>query len=288
MTMPDDALDAAALDDARSTLPIYVVADSPDGQVLSHSGDYPDDDTPVWMADSGSDTDTTTMGDLYAQYGDDLIAYAEPEEQAVAAALDPPATGGGIGAVIDGLRRPTPVVPVVAALADDHQPVTAAMAASALDQIEAFLDEAEDLLGITAALNGPGIIPRPVQRMAVGENPDAQAQVVAAFEANYVDDVDEFVEDVLGPRPDPDTPEHDQEAWDALNREARLWHARRLAARPVAASLGRTPGEIIEAVLAAHSREPESDPDPVAEAFALAETVTAGMTLTERQHQHVR
>lgn len=87
-TTPElDPLGDDALSAARSTLPIYVVADSPDGQVLSHSGDYPEDDTQVWLADGGSDAETRPMGDLYAEYGDDLVAYAEPEEFSVAAAL---------------------------------------------------------------------------------------------------------------------------------------------------------------------------------------------------------
>lgn len=278
MNPEDDALTDAAVAAAEATLPIYVVAESPDGQVLSHDNGYPDDDTAVWLAASTADRADTTMGDLYAQYGDDLIAYAEPEEYRppVAAALTEPERQSGIGAAFDALRVP-PVTAgmtaeqVAAATADrvaerlrhpsahlpdgpteddmhhiadrirERQPITAAMAADAIDYIEAFLDEAEDLLGITAALNGPGVIPRPVQRMAVGENPAAQQQVIDAFEAHYRDDVDEMIEDVLGPRPDPDTPDHDAEAWDALADEARLWHAHRLASKAaVAAALRAT------------------------------------------------
>lgn len=317
-TTPDPLADAV-VDDARSTLPIYVVADSPDGQVLSHSGDYPEDDTLVWLAKGGSDDQARPMGDLYAEYGDDLVAYADPEEVNVVAALYDAGTAkiaealiaeGLTAATIDGtpvtaaqdapertadgevvIRPDAPPDPKLAlstaaqealnaipgprsdaeargddaavaawdryaealrsgktpaearkagwpdgdapaaitAAVADQRAVTAALGNAAMDTLEAFLTDAEDRLGITAALNGPGVIPRPVQRKAVGENPDAQAQVVAAFEANYRDDVTEFIEDVLGPRPDPDTPEHDAEAWDALAREARLWHARRLA-----------------------------------------------------------
>lgn len=377
-------LDAAALDAARSTLPIYVVAESPDGKVLSHSGDYPEDDTKVWV--EGADpTSAVPMGDLYAEFGNDLIAYAEPEKlDAVAAALDDGGSGSGgapasttptsevaaeyerlaaegiatreqIAAAVgvtaaqdapertaDGEVVINPDAPsdpklalsedvqqalneiparrtkaeadgdtaevealdryaealragkspadaraeawatsdaVTAALGDFREAlvadgldpdvadrliadglrpgpdaVTAAVCApgdiargnpadvlgdphEALDRLESFLSTAEDVLGITAALNGPGVIARPTVRKAVGGNEEAQAEVVAAFEANYRDDVDEFVEDVLGPRPDPDTPEHDQEAWDDLAAEARLWHARRMA---VAAALRQT------------------------------------------------
>lgn len=342
--MPD--LDADAIDAARSTLPIFVVAESPDGNVLSLHGGYPDDDTPVWVDGRGGPAKTVPMGDLYAEYGNDLIAYAEPEklDAAVAAAMaeepkrtadgevvinpdappDPKlqlspdvqdalnaipqrrskAEADGDTAEVEALDRYAEALragkspdeahdigwpkaeakPVTAAIVSGaaniatfrealiadgldadvadrliangtlhipQEPVTAAVCApgdiargnpadvlgdphEALDRLEAFLSQAEDMLGITAALNGPGILPRPTVRKAVGGNEEAQAEAVAAFEANYLDDVDEFVENVLGPRPDPDTPEHDQEAWDALAAEARLWHARRMA---VAASL---------------------------------------------------
>lgn len=351
--MPD--LDADVIDAARTTLPIFVVADSPDGKVLSNRDGYPDDDTPVWLEGRGGPAEAVPMGDLYAEYGNDLVAYAEPEKvgDAVAAAMaeepkrtadgevvinpdappDPKlqlpeatrklldsaakkraaAEAKGDTAKVEALDRYTEALlagksdaeaydigwpktapaaapeakPGVTAaivsgadaiaefrealiadgldaetadrliangtLAIPQDGVTAAVCApgdiirpgdnpadvlgdphKALDRLEAFLSDAEDRLGITAALNGPGIIPRPTVRKAVGGNPDAQAEVVQAFEANYRDDLTEFIEDVLGPRPDPDTPEHDQEAWDDLAAEARLWHARRMG---VAASL---------------------------------------------------
>lgn len=420
-------MDDDILSEARATLPIYVVADSPDGDVLSNRAGFPDDDTPVWIDGKGSPESPTPLGDLYAQYGDDLIAYADPEPLAVtavtaaadapkrtadgevvvnpdapsdpklqldpltqglladipdrikaaeakgdtaevaaleryadalragksaddaraeawpneaaapakapaapapakapapvAASLDPDAPSAA-DALVDAIVAATtqacgtvtaslalavdePAVDEAAAAAErqaiidyavangwteaqaidmvttgivrtpdgtlfgvvlpdgvdhatlpddvremldfeaqqlaaaeaQHEPgVTAAMVDSALSEVEAFLTAVEDKLGITAAINGPGIIPRPVQRMAVGENPQAQAQVLAAFEANYRDDVTEFVEDVLGPRPPDDTPEHDADAWDDLAAEARLWHAQRTG-HAIAASL---------------------------------------------------
>lgn len=395
---PDlDALDDAAVDDARSSLTVYLVADSPDGAVLSHRAGYPDDDTPVWIEGHGSDDSPTPMGDLYAQYGDGLIAYAEPEERAVTAAPDPKRTADGevvinpdappdpklalspaqqealaaiparvqaaeakgdtdevaaleryadalrAGRSIDEARDAGwPAKPAVAAalaapevvgaitaslalavddptadteserqaliayavengwtqeqatemvdtgvirtpdgtlfsvvrpadadrtgLPDDviemldyedqrlaaedaaapiptplnadgtvGTPIDPTVIERAFENIEGLLGMAEDKLGITAAINGPGIIPRPTMRMAAGDNPDAQAQVLAAFEANYRDDVTEFVEDVIGPRPDPDTPEHDAEAWDAVAAEARLWHAQQTGRNVTAA-----------------------------------------------------
>lgn len=401
-----DPIDEAAVDAARSTLPIYVVADSPDGDVLSNRGGYPDDDTPVWVDGKGDPEAPTPFGDLYAQYGDDLIAYAEPEERAVTAATDPPKRTADGEVVINPDAPPDPKLQLSAdaqrllaavpervkaaeakgdtdevaaleryadalrsgrtedeakaagwpakdavaatldtsaapaahalgavtaslalavdeppadeaaaqaerdalidyavengwtreqaiemvttgvvrtpdgslytvvlspdadrsALPDDARemlafedqaiaatevpaplnadgsaapPITDADIEQAFANVEALIAVAEDKLGITAAINGPGIVPRPVQRMAAGNNPDAQAKVLAAFEANYRDDVDEFVEDVLGPRPDPDTPEHDAEAWDAVAAEARLWHAQQTGRNVTAAMQAR-------------------------------------------------
>lgn len=429
-----DFNDADILDEARASLPTYIVADSPDGDVLSHEGGYPGDDTKVWLAKGGSDDDTTTMGDLYAEYGDDLIAYAEPEEAGVTASLAATEAGSARTLDDDGFPAGPPVdvaevltviadraglppealgvdklAPIVdegngmastslpgspladsyrdASLADltpeeqaafgqvkadrqvaelvaaaVHDPtdenmeaavaalegaadewltakqdngepvtasmvmeeligdanglstlkgwdltptepstpgyaapppgfptaestiarfeqglisseqrdqllaplipidtarprigeatgepmtevsslpgldvsvtvepgITAAMGHEAIDRLEGFLTLAEDKLGITAAMHGPGIISRQTARMAVGENAEAQAEVVAAFEANYVQDQNEFVTTVLGPPPAPNA-DHDEAAYEALAREARLWHARHTA-----------------------------------------------------------
>lgn len=429
-------MDDDIFSEARATLPIYVVADSPDGDVLSNRAGFPDDDTPVWIDGKGGPESATPLGDLYAEYGDDLIAYADPEPVAVTAATDAPKRTADGEVVINPDAPPDPKLqldartqglladipdrikaaeakgdtaevaaleryadalragksaddaraeawpadgaapakaPVAASLDPDapsaadalvdaivaattqacgtvtaslalavdepaadeaaaaaerqaiidyavangwteaqaidmvttgivrtpdgtlfgvvlpdgvdhatlpddvremldfeaeqlaaaeaqHEPgVTAAMVDSALSEVEAFLTAVEDKLGITAAINGPGIIPRPVQRMAVGENPQAQAQVLAAFEANYRDDVTEFVEDVLGPRPPDDTPEHDADAWDDLAAEARLWHAQRtghaiaaaLAAQAADSAAEQITSDIGDAVAAA-------------------------------------
>lgn len=364
-----DPLTDAAVDAARSTLPIYVVADSPDGKVLSNRGGYPDDDTPVWLAGKGGPAEARPMADLYAEYGDDLVAYAEPEEINVAAALhaagtvtrgqvaaemglseaddlairkaawesgaiDPAAFMDNLNLLPAALRDqaladlraegidplayavtaaqdapertadgevvinpdapPDPKLALpedvqealnaipgprsdaeargddaavaaydryaealrsgktpaearkvgwpdgdtpaaVTAAVDDQRAVTAALGNAAMDTIEAFLDEAEEMIaGAVVAALGPHEgpltpLPAATQRMAVGENPDAQDDVIEAFEANYMPDVNRFVATVLGPRPPDGTPDHDADAWDALAKEARLWHARRVA-----------------------------------------------------------
>lgn len=343
MSTSNDQISEAAIDAARATLPIYVVADSPDGDVLSREPGYPGDDTKVWLAKGGSDDDPTTIGDLYAEYGDDLIAYAEPEEYGMAASLAATQAGaarpvvlpspaevaaaanaaGFVGDTLDPIEvqieqarvdkvadaavtaaigAPTeanidtaltaltaqaqvygyvdppmgypsaaetlgrfeqglisaakandllaPLVPMDMSRPHWHPGtgeqmtevddlgfgvavnvvpgITAALGHEAIDRTEDLLTLAEDKLGITAAMRGTGVIPRQVQRMAVGENPDAQAEVVAAFEANYVDDVNEFIETVLGPPPAPNA-DHDEDAYQAIVREARIWHAHQTA-----------------------------------------------------------
>lgn len=242
-----DPIEDIMIDDlvstARSRLPIYVVADSPEGPVLSFSDTYPDDDTMVWMQKSGSPDSQVPLSDVYAQYGDDVIAYAEPEPVAVTAAVNDPDntmdTDGDnaddMGDSVDNSMdndsdNPDDIDPD--ADVDDvdaNPPLDRAEVEEAFQVMEQFLDRTEQMVSIVAALRD-GALANETQRKAVGGNPDAQAEAVVAFETKYVPggDVDTFVESVLGPRPGI-TPNHDADAWDAMATEARTWHTNRTA-----------------------------------------------------------
>ena len=228
---------------AQSTMPVFVVAESPDGQVLSYDSGYPDDDTKVWKASGG---DHTTLGELYAEYGDDLIAYAEPEPRSVAASLDETelaVSDGGVLPPVPETSYAPDATPIPADLADDTadavDPETVAAAAQYLDEIETFLDVAEVALTEAAVTAGLDTIPHQqvsltTMRKAVGGNPTAQADIVKVFESAASEpDVDRFITVTLGSRPAPDA-NHDEEAWDATAKEARVWHAKN---RAVVASL---------------------------------------------------
>jgi len=218
----------------RSVLPVFVVAESPDGPVLSHDDGYPTDDTQVWKQTGGSDDKTVPLGDLYAEYGSDLIAYAEPEETSVTAAIATPLP------VLDTEDDTTPVTPETVPV-DVSDPAEIAAAVDALNDIEQFLDTAEAAMDMAAVTAGLDVIPHrtlllSTMRQAAGGNPQAQAEVVTVFEQNHHPDVNTFIRNVLGERP-PEDEQHDEIAWDHLVTEAKLWHAKRLA---VTASLRTT------------------------------------------------
>ena len=227
--MNDEAVDphvAEAMDMVRSVLPVYVVAESPDGKILSHDDGYPTDDTQVWKQTIGSDDNPVPLGELYAEYGSDLIAYAEPEETSVTASIGEPLP------ILDSDDDVTPVAPETV---PEHvsDPAETAAATAALEEIETFLDTAEAALDVAAVTAGLETVPHrtllmSTMRKAAGGNPEAQAEIVTVFERNNHPDLNTFIRNVVGERPAEDD-QHDEVAWDHVAAEARLWHAKQLA-----------------------------------------------------------
>ena len=82
----DASLPSDAASEARQA---FVVAETPDGYAYSTSGEFPDDDTVVWIGTDRSTT--TTIGGLSDKYAvDDVLVYGEPEPAEPVDDIPPP------------------------------------------------------------------------------------------------------------------------------------------------------------------------------------------------------
>lgn len=204
--MPDG--DTPAADDTPDApAAVYVVASTPDGDLLSESSEPPDDDTPVWRQGESIEQ-SVPFAIAVAAYGDDQV---------------------------DVNLEPVPV---------STQPaVTAAVAVDdiveALDVLEPHVARIERQVAVVAALNSPpeavfpcGLTESQVRRGLDGSDADAQAAVTAAMDAAWNPRLapSAFATALFGDTPDDTDPIRD--VWDDAAAAARRWQADRIAANP--------------------------------------------------------
>ncbi len=201
----DNTVDPATADaEAIDAMPVYVVATTPDGPLLSHESSSPEDDTLVWKPEDG-------------------VEQSVPFAMAVAS-FDP--------GQIDITLEPDLYVPP-----PDRAAVTAA-----LDVLEETVSQLEGLFAVVAALNADPVVTYPsgltedVLRGAVAGNADGQAAMIAVFEANRDPKLspDQFATKILGDPPAAGDPL--SEAWQHGFHEAKLWQAQQMGSDAVTAA----------------------------------------------------
>jgi len=195
---PNDLTDVATTAaDAQAVQDVYVAAVTPDGKLLSYSADPPEDDTQVWL--ETQDPAQAVPFKLLSS------VYADGE--------------------VDVNLEPEPYVSTEA--------VTAA-----LNVLEAHLDRIERKVGVIASLTAPPDVVFPsgltesVVGAAVNGDTDAQAAVVASFQANADSTLapSAFAAKMFGPSPDQSDPIYPM--WERAADEASRWQAKQIAANP--------------------------------------------------------
>lgn len=196
---PADAASSIVSDvtaEAVDTLPVFVVAETPKGKLLSHDKDLPDDSTMAWLESENADQ-AKSLSDWASEFEhpSDVSTYVEPPP------YDPEAPKDDMQATIAALQqRITVAAGVVAAMVEDKSP------------------------------KFPSGLSYDVANKAMMGDPDAQAQVEDVFNSMGKPGMapSEFVAAVVGDPPAADDAEMTT-VYDGLKNEAQLWQSKNIA-----------------------------------------------------------
>ena len=184
----------------------YVVADTPDGKLISFSQDPPEDDTMVWL-DSEGEENAVTLAEMVDRFGvDDVDLFLEPEY-----VISDPAA-------------------VTAAILPSREEVAIEVLAAYVASLEAKV--ASLVLQQNPTVEFGSGLTEAVLRGAVAGDPTAQAEMIAVFDQNADPTLSpsQFAEKIMGPPLEDGHPLAG--VWKAGADEAKVWQARSIAGGP--------------------------------------------------------
>ena len=319
-TQPSDVITDTVLTEAREALPSWVVADTPDGPVITRTNEPPSDDTVAWVASEGEQT-AVRLADITARFGiENVLLYLEPEpwDLAVGAPVQPEDDDTVAEDRRDPIRRPTNTG-VTAGLNDDGQivwengPIAALIeqrATEAVAVLAAEVERVQQRFARVAAAGPAAVAPAEVDETlrsmmfdapdasitntmtaAVLGNPEAQQALVAVWKAAYQPgmDRDTLISATLPERPE--GPIAAVEVWDAVVHEADMWLANQNGTEPPAEGEPETPNQPARQVVVPQI-VPLENPEPGARTAAAGMSKSGARSgssiLTEREHQQRR